>query len=85
MDYNHEEKEIHKACGFTDEQVEEVFAKANNITKVAQEKKSTLSEIAEGYENNLSRRELALLLISTQNELAQIRGVLSQLSNGVSQ
>lgn len=85
MDYNHEEKEIHKACGFTDEQVEEVFAKANSVAKAAQEKKSALSEIVEGYENSLNKKELALLLVSTQSELAQFRGAISQLSNGMTQ
>lgn len=85
MNYNHEEKEIHKACGFTDEQVGEVFEKANSVTKVAQEKESSLSEIVEGYENRLSRGELAFLLVTTQSELAQFRQVFSQFSKGVPQ
>lgn len=78
MNYNHEEKEIHKACGFTDEQVEEVFEKANSVTKVVQDRKGALSEIVEGYENNLSKGELAFLLVATQGELAQFRAMLSQ-------
>lgn len=78
MAYKHDEKEIHKACGFTDEQLKELFEKANGIAKEAQDREAALSEIVESYENDLSKVELALLLISTQNELAQFRMLLSQ-------
>ena len=90
QNYDHSKNDFYEACGLTEDDAQKLMEKANTIVKAAGEasqqgeepKGMDLSRLTEAYEDNLEKREIAVLLTQAQDELAHLKHSLMTMFSG---